>query len=206
MSCTRDCSTWRCAAGSVGRFLEGGNTSFRALGDKLALSHQEAVGQHDQGQVTVQAIPAPTLAASPHLREVAQATLTFGILVELLDDPPTVRQANETLQGSIRRQIGVVPLDIAVMAWEGTLRKERSLGACADARRTASASLRRTARSAMGMDGDELFAKRFLGSLAPSDGSPCVLWRGSAERLRGVQGRRPGHINEAGFKGDALVL
>ena len=69
--------------------------------------HQEAVGQHDQGQVPVedavqplQAVPAPALAASPHLRKVAQPLLAFGIFVELLDDPPAVRQGNKALQGS----------------------------------------------------------------------------------------------------------
>ena len=143
--CTRDCSTWRCVAGSVGRVLEGEKTSLRAMGGECALLHQEAVGQHDQGWVPVedavqplQAVPAPALAASPHLRKVAQATLPFTVLVELLDDPPTVRQGHKALNRSISGQIGVVPLDIAVVAWEGTLRKEPSLGSCAKARMTVS--------------------------------------------------------------------
>ncbi|HUV95187.1 MAG TPA: hypothetical protein VMX14_10220 [Anaerolineae bacterium] len=138
-------STLRCAAGNVGRVLEGEKTSPRATGGECALLHQEAVGQHDQGWVPVedavqplQAVPAPALAASPHLRKVAQAKLTFGVLVELLDDPPTVRQGHKAFNRSISGQIGVVPLDIAVVAWEGTLRKEPSLGSCGKARMTAS--------------------------------------------------------------------
>ena len=79
-------STWRWTAGNDGRSPEGGNA--RRGGGQPALACQKTIGQHDEGEMPMQAIPAAPLV-------VVQATLAFGILVELLDGPTAVGQLNQ---------------------------------------------------------------------------------------------------------------
>src|SRR5215831_6403334 len=74
-------STWRWIAGNDGRTPEGGKA--RQVGGRPALARQKAVGQHGQGEMPMQPIPAPALV-------VVQPAFALGILVELLDGPAAV--------------------------------------------------------------------------------------------------------------------
>src|SRR6516162_9124235 len=65
-------STWRWIAGNDGRSPEGGKA--RQGGGRPTLARQKTVGQHDQREMAMQAIPALALV-------MVQATLALGILV-----------------------------------------------------------------------------------------------------------------------------
>ena len=60
------------------------------------------------------AIPAPPLV-------VVQATLALGILVELLDGPAAMRQFDQPAQRRVRREVTVIPLEVAAFARHGAL-------------------------------------------------------------------------------------
>src|SRR5919201_6254342 len=113
-------STWRWTAGNDGRCPEGEKA--RRIGGRPALARQKAVGQHDQGEMPMQPIPAPALV-------VIQATLALGVLVELLDGPAAVRQLDEPLQRRVRRQTAVIPLEVAMVAWHRALPEQPALRA-----------------------------------------------------------------------------
>ena len=70
---------------------EGGKVLASRQRKGQALQRQETIGQHDQGQVAMQAIPASPL-------EVIQATFLFGIFVKLLDDPARMSQSDQPLK------------------------------------------------------------------------------------------------------------
>src|SRR5215510_10335414 len=88
-------STWRWTAGNDGRSPEGGKA--RRHGRPPALARQKALGQHDQGEMAMPAIPAPALV-------VVQATFALGILIELLNRPAAMRQCHQATQRGLRRQ------------------------------------------------------------------------------------------------------
>src|ERR671926_150051 len=88
-------STWRWTAGNDGRSPEGGKA--HRVGRQPALTRHKTVGQHDQGEMPMQAIPAPALV-------VVQATLPLGVLVELLDGPAAMRQLDEPVQRRVGGQ------------------------------------------------------------------------------------------------------
>ena len=74
-------STWRWTTEKDGRAPEGGKA--RHIGGHPALTRKKAIGQHDQREVSMQAIPASTLV-------VVQTAFAWGILIELLDEPAAV--------------------------------------------------------------------------------------------------------------------
>jgi hypothetical protein len=76
--------------GRLGRWQGEGHRWHEALGD------QEAVGQHGQGEVPVQAVVAAALV-------VIQPALPLGILIELLDGPAQVGQRHQGWQGRVHR-------------------------------------------------------------------------------------------------------
>lgn len=56
-----------------------------------AMEHEKTVGQHDQSQMPVQALPTAPL-------EVIEAAFLFGIFVKLLDAPTGVGKPDQALQ------------------------------------------------------------------------------------------------------------
>ena len=101
-------STWRWIAGNDGRSPEGGKA--RQGGGRPTLARQNTVGQHDQREMAMQAIPALALV-------MVQATLALGVLVELFDGPAAMRQLYQALQRRVHREITVIPLHFAAFAW-----------------------------------------------------------------------------------------
>src|SRR5512142_1978806 len=93
--CTRSWSsqtrTRRCASGRLW-LGEGGKATTRGrsggVGRLDTLPDKGGVGEHHQCEVTVEAVPAPSLV-------VIQAALPLGVLVELLDDPARVRKLDQ---------------------------------------------------------------------------------------------------------------
>ena len=88
-------STWRWTAGKDGRSPEGGKA--RRVGGRPALARQKTVGQHDQREVPMQAIPASALI-------VVQPALALRVLIELLNRPAAVGQLDQPTQRGVRRQ------------------------------------------------------------------------------------------------------
>src|SRR5436305_11995158 len=93
-------STCRCVAGNDWP-AEGGKAAIRRVGCSMTLDHQEAVGQHHQSQMAMEAIPPPPLV-------VIQSTLPLGIFIELLNDPAGVRNRDQPLQRHVSREVGIV--------------------------------------------------------------------------------------------------
>ena len=100
-------STWRWIAGNDGRSPEGGKA--RRVGGRPALPRQKAIGQHDEGEMPMQAIPASALI-------VVQPTLALGILIELLNRPAAVGQLDQPLPWGVRRLGAKVPLAVTAVA------------------------------------------------------------------------------------------
>src|SRR5262249_13521818 len=117
-------STWRWTAGNDGRCPEGGKA--HRVGRHPALVRHKAVSQHDQREMPMQAVPAPTLI-------IVQATLALGILVELLDGPAAVCQFGQPMQRGIRGQGTEIPFDLVAFAWHRPLAEQPALRSCADA-------------------------------------------------------------------------
>src|SRR4029453_130736 len=89
-------STWRWTAGNDGRSPEGGKAC--RVGRHPALARQKTIGQHDQCEVPMEAIPAPALV-------VVQTTLALGVLIELLDGPAAVGQCDKAMQRGVHREV-----------------------------------------------------------------------------------------------------
>src|SRR5215831_19559318 len=145
-------STWRWTAGNDGRSPEGGKA--RRVGGHPALACEKAIGQHDQGEVPMQAIPAPALV-------VVQTAFAFGILIELLDGPAAVGQLDQPVQRRVHRQITVIPLDLAAFARQRPLAEQPPFRPSGDPMMTGG-ELRAT-RGPMHPDGHELFAEAHVG-------------------------------------------
>lgn len=56
------------------------------------MEHEKTVGEHDQSQMPVQAVPTTPL-------EVIEAAFLFGLFVKLLDDPTGVGEEDQLFQG-----------------------------------------------------------------------------------------------------------
>src|SRR5215475_13393429 len=171
-------STWRWTAGNDGRSPEGGKA--RRVGGHPALACEKAIGQHDQGEVPMQAIPAPALV-------VVQTTFAFGILIELLDGPAAVGHLNQPLQRRVRRQGTVIPLGLAAFARQRTLTEQPPLRSRTDARMT-----RRelgTARRPVHAHGHKLFAEDHVVVFPPRDRLPAVCREGLEDGLGLIQRR-----------------
>src|SRR5437016_280056 len=87
-------STCRCTPGNELRVTQGGKSLFRRQRQRESLQHEETVGQHDQGQMSMESLPAAPLV-------VIQAAFLFGIFIKLLDDPARMGQQNQTLQRGV---------------------------------------------------------------------------------------------------------
>src|SRR5262249_58087121 len=74
----------------------------------------------------MQAIPASALI-------VVQPTLALRVFIELLDRPAAVGQLDQPTQWDVRRQITVIPLEVAAFARHGALAEQPALLPCADA-------------------------------------------------------------------------
>jgi hypothetical protein len=92
-----------------------GRISLNLLRERL--EHEEGVGQHDQGQMTMQAIPTASLI-------LIQATFPLAVFIELLDWPAQMRQFHQASQGSVGRQTTEKPLGLTFLAWDGALPKQ----------------------------------------------------------------------------------
>ena len=111
-------NTWRWTAGKDRRSPEGGKA--RQVGGRPALACQKAIGQHDQREMAMQAIPAAALV-------MVQATLAFGIFVELLNRPAAMRHLHQALQRRVRWEVTVIPLHLTALARQGTLAEQPTL-------------------------------------------------------------------------------
>lgn len=76
------------------------------FGTNAGVHHQEAVGQHRERQVPMQPVPPPPLVVS-------EPTLSFGVLVELLYGPPSVRKLRQPPKRRVLRQGGEIVLGLA---------------------------------------------------------------------------------------------
>src|SRR5499427_10018949 len=157
-------STWRWIAGKEGLSPEGGKA--RRVGGHPALARQKAIGQHDQGKMAMQTIPASALI-------MVQAALPFGILIKLLNGPAAMRQLNQSLQGRICRQGAEGPFDLAALARHRAFAKQppfRAGGNPVMAGREPRAPCR-----PVDPHGHELFAQDDVVILAPGDRLPALL-------------------------------
>src|SRR5947208_7243669 len=89
--------TCRCTCGSELRVTEGGKSLSKRQRPLQSLQREETIGQHDQGQVSMESIPAASLV-------VIQAAFLFGIFVKLLDHPARMSQGEQLLQRGLRRK------------------------------------------------------------------------------------------------------
>src|SRR4029450_12367971 len=172
-------STWRWTAGNDGRSPEGGKA--RRVGVRPALARRKTVGQHDQREVPLQAIPAAALI-------VVQPTLALRVFIELLDGPAAVGQLNQPTQRGVRRQVAPVPLEVTAVAWHRALAEQPPLRSRADAVMTGRELC--PPGGPVYPHGRELFAEDAVVVLAPGDGLPAVLRQGLEDGLRLIQRRR----------------
>src|SRR2546421_2811457 len=172
-------STWRWIAGQDGRSPEGGKA--RRVGGRPALARQKTVGQHDQREVPMQAIPASALI-------VVQPTLALGVFIELLDGPAAVGQLDQPTQRGVRRQGAKVPLAVTAFAGHRALAKQPPLRSRADAVMPGG-ELRATGGPVY-PHRRELFAEDDVVVLAPGDRLPAVLRQGLEDGRRRIQRRR----------------
>src|SRR6516162_3941077 len=164
--------TWRWTAGKDRRSPEGGKA--RRGGGRPALARQKALGEHDQRQMPMQAIPAPALI-------VVQATFALGVCIELLDGPAAVGQLDEALQRGVCGQVTAIPLDLTAVTRHRTLAEEPALRSGGDPM-MAGGELR-AARGPVHPHGRTLFAEDNVARLAPRDGLPAVLRQGCEDGL-----------------------
>lgn len=64
---------------------------------RKARVHEKTVGEQDQSQMPMQAVPTASL-------EVIQAAFLFGIFVKLLNDPTSVGEQDQSFQGGLGGQ------------------------------------------------------------------------------------------------------
>src|SRR5215475_4091056 len=159
-------STWRWTAGNDGRSPEGGKA--RRYGRHPALARQKAIGQHDQREVPMQAIPTAALV-------MIQTTLALGVFIKLLDRPAAVGQRDEAMEWGVRWQVAEVPFEVAAFARQGALAEQPALRSRADA--VMAGRQLRAARSPVHAHSHELFAQDYVTVLAPGDGQPTVRWQ-----------------------------
>src|SRR6516164_2918218 len=171
-------STWRWTAGNDRRSPEGGKA--RRVGGHPALARQKTVGQHDQREVPMQAIPASALI-------VVQPTLALRVFIELLDGPAAVGQLDQPPQRRVCRQGTEVPLEVTAFARHGTLAEQPAFRPGTDARMTRRELC--TARRPVHAHGDKLFAEDYGVVLSPRDRLPAVRGQGLEDGLGLIQRR-----------------
>ena len=170
-------STWRWTAGNDGRSPEGGKA--REISGQPALACEETISQHDQGEVPMQPIPTPALV-------MVQPALALGVLIELFNGPAAVGQGDQPVQRRVRRQVPVIPLDLAAVTRHRALAEQPALWAGGDA--VMAGRQLRAARGPVHPYGYELLAEPVVFCLAPGDGLPVVRWQRLEYRLRLIQG------------------
>src|SRR5215470_5449233 len=171
-------STWRWTAGNDGRSPEGGKA--RRIGGRPALARQKTIGQHDQREMPMQAIPAPPLV-------VVQATLALGVFIELLDGPAAMGQLDQPAQWRVCWQGTEVPLEVTTCAQYGTLAEEPAFRPGTDTRMT-----RRElgpTRRPVHTHGDKLFTEDHVVVLPPRDRLPAIRGEGLEDGLGFIQRR-----------------
>lgn len=99
--------------------------SYRVLLSPHPFIHQEAVCQHDQSKMTMQAIPASALI-------VIQTTLLLRLFVELLNGPSSTNQWNQLLKPHISREIAKIVFAISLFPRQRFFPDEPALGSCVD--------------------------------------------------------------------------
>src|SRR5919108_526578 len=87
-------SPWRWMAGNDGRSPAGGKACRH--GRHPALARQKAIGQPNQGEMPMQASPAPALV-------MVQAAFALGVLIALLDRPAAVGHLDQPLPWRVCR-------------------------------------------------------------------------------------------------------
>src|SRR5262249_46305633 len=172
-------NTWRWTAGNEGRSPEGGKA--HRVGGQPALTRQKTVGQHDQGEMPMQAIPAPALV-------MVQATFALGVLIELLDGPAAVGHLDQALQRGVHRQGTEVPLPVTTVAGHRALAEQPAFRPRGDA--VMAGGELGAARGPVHPYGHKLFAQDPVVVLAPGDGLPAVLRQGFEDGLSRIQRRR----------------
>ena len=129
-----------------------------------------APDEGDQGEMAVQARPGPALV-------VAEPELLLAILMEALDGPALVSQAELVVERAVVEGPGEVPLRFAVLTRKGTLADEpaeRAGGVAVGAVNTEAAGLALAA---------------LLLRIEDGDGRPLLVGHASRQRLRRVQRR-----------------
>src|SRR5262249_13632626 len=169
-------STWRWTAGNDGRSPEGGKA--RQIGGRPALARQKAIRAHDQREMAMQAIPAPALV-------VVKPAFAFGILIDLLDGPAAVGQLDQPVQRRVRREVTVIPLDLAAFARQRTLAEQPPFRPSGDPM-MAGGELRAT-RGPMRPHGHELFAEDHVVGVGPGAGLPALLREGIEHGLGRIE-------------------
>ena len=179
-------STWRWTAGNDGRSPEGGKA--RQVGGHPALTREKTIGEHDQREMSMQAIPAPALV-------VVQAAFALRVFIELLDGPAAVGQLDEAMQWGVCWQVTVIPFDLATVPRYRALAEKPALRAGGDtmmARRQL-----RAARGPVHPHRHTLFAEDDVAVLGPRDGLPAVLRQGIEHGLGRIERRRVGLLGLA---------
>ena len=169
-------STWRWIAGNDGRSPEGGKA--RQGGGRPTLARQNTVGQHDQREMAMQAIPALALV-------MVQATLALGILVALLNRPAAMRPLDQALPRRVCREVTVIPLHLAAHARHRACAEPPALRPSTDTRMAGRAL--GASRRPVGPHGHELFAQDSTVTLAPGDRLPAVLREGLEHGLGRIE-------------------
>ena len=160
-------NTWRWTAGKDRRSPEGGKA--RQVGGRPALACQKAIGQHDQREMAMQAIPAAALV-------MVQATLAFGIFVELLNRPAAMRHLHQALQRRVRWEVTVIPLHLTALARQGTLAEQPTLWPGGDPMMAGGQLC--TPCGPMHPYGRKLFPEDGIRSSAPGDRLPALGGQG----------------------------
>src|SRR5215470_1390850 len=117
-------STWRWTAGKDRRSPEGGKA--HRVGGRPALPRQKTVGQHDQREVPMQAVPASALI-------VVQPAFALRVFIELLDGPAAMSHLDQPPQRGVRWQGAKEPLEVTAFAWHRALAEQPPLRSRGDA-------------------------------------------------------------------------
>ena len=157
----------------------------RRVGGRPVLARQDTVGQPDQREVPMPAIPAPALIVLP-------PALALCVFIELLDGPAAVGQLDQPTQRGVRWQVTTVPLELPAFSWHRAL-AEHSAFRSSEHTGMAGGELR-TACRPMPPHHHKLFAEDGVLVLAPRDRLPAGLWQGREDRLGRIQRCRGGFV------------
>ena len=101
-----------------------------------------------------------------------QPALALGVLIELFNGPAAGGRGDEPVQRRVRRQVTVIPLDLAAVTRHRALAEQPALWAGGDA--VMAGRQLRAARGPVHPYGHELLAEPVVFCLAPGDGLPVV--------------------------------